>query len=300
VIGFQSLHVNEAMGWLRRLGTVVVTSLHVIDQDGFGAPTGHPYLHLPYEHVYDIVTAPSRALLRFCAGAGVPAAKLLLLRNAPSFIADGEAIGRRLEQLAAEERPLPHGARRPLRVLYLGRLDRQKGGERLLGTIRATRAAGPRMVWRVIGGAVVPDGRADWAATALADFGIRPEPAVYDRAALAERLLWADVLLLPSRWEGSPLIVLEAQALGAVPVATDVGAVDEVLEDGVTGVLVRGDSDTALSLAMADALRLLARHPALRARLSRSAMATVRDLTWERTVAPLLDDVERLVAARQG
>jgi hypothetical protein len=29
-------------------------------------------------------------------------------------------------------------------------------------------------------------------------------------------------------------------------------------------------------------------------------MATVRDLTWERTVAPLLDDVERLVAARQG
>lgn len=298
VIGFHSLHVNEAMGWLRRNGTVAVTSLHVIDHDDFGAPVGHPYLHLPYEHAYDIITAPSRALLRFCAGAGVPQAKLLLLENAPSFAAGGEAVQRRLTQLADEEQAAPDAARRALRVLYLGRLDRQKGVERLLGTIRATGGDGPRIVWRVIGASVVGEGREDWTTPALAALGVRPEPAIYDRAVLAERLSWADALLLPSRWEGSPLIVLEAQSLGAVPVATEVGAVDEMIVHGEDGWLVAGADDAALIAAMAEALRMLARDPALRARLSRNAMAARRGLTWERNAAPLVAEVERLAALR--
>ena len=54
----------------------------------------------------------------------------------------------------------------------------------------------------------------------------------------------------------------------------------------------------ALVDAADSALRLLAREPALRARLSRTAMAAVRDLTWERTAAPLLAEVERLVRDR--
>ena len=298
IITFHAIHANEAVGWLRRNGAVTATSLHVIDHDPFGAPSGIPYLELPYEHAFDIFTTPSRRLEEFCVAAGIPAAKLLRLENAPTFVPGGAAIQARLTQLAADEEPAPGAARRALRVLYLGRLDRQKGVERLLGAIRATTGAGPRIVWRVIGGSVVHDGREDWTAPALAAFGITPEPAIYDRAVLVERLLWADVLLLPSRWEGSPLIVLEAQSLGAVPVATDVGAVDEMIADGQTGILVRGTTDMALIGAMADALRLLAREPALRARLSRTALAAVRDLTWERTAAPLLAEVERLVRDR--
>ncbi len=300
VITFHAIHANEAVGWLRRNGTVTATSLHVIDHDPFGAPSGIPYLELPYEHAFDIFTTPSRRLERFCAAAGIPAAKLLRLENAPTFIAGGELVQQRLTQLAAEEPPAEGGARRALRVLYLGRLDRQKGVERLLGTIRATSGAGPRIVWRVIGSAVVRDGREDWTASALATFGIVAEPAIYDRAVLAARLLWADVLLLPSRWEGSPLIVLEAQSLGTVPVATETGALDEMIDDGNTGMLARGPTDVALIEALAGALRLLAREPSVRARLSRAAMAAVRDLTWERTAAPLLAEVERLVRERQG
>ncbi len=294
VITFHAIHANEAVGWLRRNGAVTATSLHVIDLDPLGAPSGIPYLELPYEHAFDLFTTPSRRLEQFCAAAGIPAAKLLRLPNAPTFVPSGAAIRQRLTRLAEDERDT---TRRPPRVLYLGRLDRQKGFERLLGTIRATAGATPRMQWRVIGGAVIQGGE-DWTRAALAGFGITAEAAIYDRAVLSERLLWADVLLLPSRWEGSPLIVLEAQSLGAVPLATDVGAVDEMIADGETGVLARGATDAALVVALADALRELAQDRARLARLSRQAMAAVRGLTWERVTAPLLDEVERLADAR--
>lgn len=297
VVTFHAIHANEAVGWLRRNGAVTATSLHVIDHDPFGAPSGIPYLELPYEHAFDIFTTPSRQLEEFCVAAGIPAAKLLRLENAPTFVADGASVQHRLEQLAADE-AAPGGARRALRVLYLGRLDRQKGVERLLGVIRATSGPGPRIAWRVIGGTVLHDGREDWTAAALAAFGITSEPAIYDRAVLVERLLWADVLLLPSRWEGSPLIVLEAQSLGTVPLATDVGALREMIADGETGLLVDAATDAGLVEAITGQLRLLAREPPLRARLSRAAMAAVRDLTWQRTAAPLLARIEALVQQR--
>jgi glycosyltransferase involved in cell wall biosynthesis len=47
-----------------------------------------------------------------------------------------------------------------------------------------------------------------------------------------------DVLVLTSAAEGTPNVALEAQALGVVPVLTDVGACRETLADGQTGVLV--------------------------------------------------------------
>lgn len=55
----------------------------------------------------------------------------------------------------------------------------------------------------------------------------------------------ADVVVIPSEYEGLPLVLLEAQALGKPVVATDVGAVREVLECTGGGVVVArvGDLD---------------------------------------------------------
>jgi len=286
------------MGWLRRNGAVTMTSLHVIDHDPFGAPAGMPYMALPYEHAYDIVTTPSRQLAEFCIAAGIPAAKLLRLENAPTFVAtDAERRGRR-ERLAAA---VAGQAARPLRVIYLGRLDRQKGVERLLAVVAATRHGRPAIEWRVVGGKVVAEaGQADWAAQALAGYGVAVEPAVYARAELVERLLWADVVVLPSRWEGAPIILREAQSLGAIPLATDVGAVGELVAHGQTGWLVADGPDAGVAAEMVAGLRRLAGDPALRAALSQAAMDATAELTWARVTAPLLAEVERLVAGRQA
>ena len=60
----------------------------------------------------------------------------------------------------------------------------------------------------------------------------------------------ADLIVLPSRSEGIPNVILEAMALGKPVVATDVGGVREIIEDGVDGLIVKHEDPVALSDAM--------------------------------------------------
>jgi N-acetyl-alpha-D-glucosaminyl L-malate synthase BshA len=60
-----------------------------------------------------------------------------------------------------------------------------------------------------------------------------------------EKLAMADVLLMPSELESFGLAALEGMACEVVPIATRVGGVPEVIDDGVTGFLAPvGDVDT--------------------------------------------------------
>ena len=89
----------------------------------------------------------------------------------------------------------------------------------------------------------------------------------------------ASFFVLGSRAEGLPLVILEAMICGAAVVATDVDGVGEVVEDGVTGLLVKPESPEAL----ADAMLRLHRDPSLRRTLSEAASARVRrDFTLAR------------------
>src|SRR5204863_7471061 len=82
------------------------------------------------------------------------------------------------------------------------------------------------------------------------------------------RLLAAsDFFVLPSRTEGLPLCLLEAMAQGLPAIATPVGGVPEVIEEGITGLLTPVEDPAAL----AEAIRRLAAEPALRARMGAAA-----------------------------
>lgn len=59
-----------------------------------------------------------------------------------------------------------------------------------------------------------------------------------------------DVFVLPSRFEGFPLVVLEALLAETAVVATDVGSVREAVRDEETGLLVPHDDSAALAAAM--------------------------------------------------
>jgi glycosyltransferase involved in cell wall biosynthesis len=79
----------------------------------------------------------------------------------------------------------------------------------------------------------------------------------------------ADVFALPSEWEGMPLALLEAMALGRPIVATAVRGVTDVVSDGDTGLLIpRGDA-----AALAGALERVLGDDHLRARLAANAAA---------------------------
>ncbi len=89
-----------------------------------------------------------------------------------------------------------------------------------------------------------------------------------------------DVFALASDWEGTPLALIEAMAARLPVVATAVGGVPEIVEDGVSGVLVKHAS------AMTGALRALADDPARRhamgAAAARRAVLFEARTMWER------------------
>src|SRR5581483_11652405 len=74
------------------------------------------------------------------------------------------------------------------------------------------------------------------------------------RADMADVLDCADVVALASRSEGLPFTLLEAMALGKPVVATRVGGVPEVVDDGRSGRLVPRDDAPALASAVASVL----------------------------------------------
>lgn len=110
------------------------------------------------------------------------------------------------------------------------------------------------------------------------------------RVGVADRVLWTgwsedprnylasfDVFALPSRFEGFPLVALEALLARAAVVATDVGSVAEAVRDGETGLLVPAEDPSAL----AHAIRRLLADDDLRQRLGQQG----RRLVLERFTA---------------
>jgi glycosyltransferase involved in cell wall biosynthesis len=96
----------------------------------------------------------------------------------------------------------------------------------------------------------------------------------------------ASVVALPSHREGLPIVLLEAMAHGRAVVATPVGGVPSLVEDGVTGLLVPARNPKALREAIE---RLLA-DEALRRRLGEAARARVSELcSWERVTEATLE-----------
>jgi glycosyltransferase involved in cell wall biosynthesis len=67
------------------------------------------------------------------------------------------------------------------------------------------------------------------------------------RSDMPETLGAADVFVLASRWEGNPLSVMEAMAAGRPVVSTAVGAIPELVRDGVDGLLSSPGDAAALS-----------------------------------------------------
>jgi glycosyltransferase involved in cell wall biosynthesis len=234
-------------------------------------------------HAKDIWTTPAwekAEKLRECAWAttctAAGAAHLRELAPEAEVLLTYHGLDAR--RFAAPQRTLGPDGRdpdRPVRLLGVARLVPKKGVEVLLAALAALP---PDLHWRYehVGGGPLLDSLA----------------AVAARLGLTERITWrgalaqdrvvdaycaADLFVLASRIapdgdrDGLPNVLLEAGALALPVVASRIGAVPELIEDGVNGRLVPPDDPPALAVALA----ALVRDPAMRLRFGRAGRSRV-------------------------
>lgn len=111
------------------------------------------------------------------------------------------------------------------------------------------------------------------------------------RSDVADILACCDLAVLPSRAEGFPNAALEYLAAGLPTVASRVGGIPELIEDGVTGLLVPPENPSALSSAI---LSLLRDPEKARQIGANGRAAVVRDFSFERmtiAVAALYEEL---------
>ncbi len=178
-------------------------------------------------------------------------------------------------------------------VGVVARLDPQKDPSNFLGAIKhmASRQTRVQFVW-------VGDGPSRQSAEEMVRaYGIGDKVRfVGEQPDTPAWFSIFDIFVLPSKCEGLPNVLIEAMAMGKAIVATDVGAVSEVVEHGVTGILVPGGDARALASAI---LELLS-DEAMRIQLGRAArIEAARKFSMGRMV----NETEALykdLAARKG
>jgi glycosyltransferase involved in cell wall biosynthesis len=270
--------LHAAAANLRRLGVKTVAHIHLLDLSPFGRSVGYPMIALAYEYAYDLVLTTSRQLTSWMNGAGIPYEKLLHVPNAPGY---------RLEAATREQILARRGTsrNRRLNALYIGRLDRQKGIDRLADVVKQTQDLDLPIDWRIVGSRVTDDFATPPFLKALL------EPAAFDGEELTSLYAWADVMILLSDYEGVPLSVLEAQRLGVIVIATDVGALQEIVSSGKTGFLVHRERAVEEAIGL---LTFLLDAPELRSRIAEAAS---RVAEWRETAAEFIERVTALVDA---
>lgn len=215
-----------------------------------------------------------------------------LWRRADVIVATSEAAGARLQGLVTHivhppvdpeptELPAPWGPAEGPVIGYVGRIEPLKGTLDLARAAPAIRAGAP-------GARVVLVGDDDFGVDASYAADVRRSDDVEHYGWIkgaAGLMRHLDVLVLPAWRESAGMVLAEAMAVGTPVVATRVDGVPEIVQDGVTGILVEPGRPDELARAV---LEVLAR----RAEMGAAAARHARRFHTE----AYIDAVERLIA----
>lgn len=281
-----SSHVLECLGALpqaRRPVTLAFIQNVDLQSDGVSAGFLYPMAR-QFEQLIDAFVVPSQLSADMLASFGVAAHKRVVLANAPGYRPDPDHLQ---TQLATGGYPAPG---RPLRLLFAGRFDRQKGMDRLVEVVRRLRASDVDFELRLVGKALLD------ADPIPVGAGVTVVAPTVDPQVMDEHFSWADCLVLPSRWEGFPVVMLDAMAYGLLVVATDVGGTPEYVSDGRELVLVEDAlGDEHVVARFVDALTSFARRPSEADAIRHRGVSFSQSLQWPR----LAETVERLIDANE-
>jgi len=168
------------------------------------------------------------------------------------------------------------------RLITVANLRQEKAHDVLLAAIAALAPRHPTLALQIVGdgprrAALEAQARALGVANRVEFLGHRED--------VPELLARADAFVLPSRSEAFPNGAIEAMAAGLPVVASAVGGLLDLIDDGRTGVLVPPDDVTALAAALGD----LIEDPARAAALGRAARDDARRYSFDRMVQSFED-----------
>ncbi len=219
-------------------------------------------------------------------------------RSCPAVISMGVDLELFRQECRDESWPESVGLKRPL-ILFVGRLAEKKGVAHLLDAM-----ANPALVGLDAHLAVVGDGplRLSLEKKALT-LGLhsrvkflgamthRDLPRYY---ASAEIVVVPSVVAADGDCEGLPTVILEAMASGTAVVATRVGGIPQIIQDGTTGRLMRPGDPTRL----ADLLKTLLQDKDQRHRLAANALEFVQTLGWNNIGRAYADVIQDSIGQR--
>ena len=161
-------------------------------------------------------------------------------------------------------------AQGPVRILFAGRLERRKGVFIITAMVRELLRAHPDALLTVAGG-TAGDGGMDYAALIREAAGNCADRVEFlgplPRASLPAVYQKADIFFIPSLFDNSPNTLFEAMASGCACVGSDVGGINEMIDNGINGLLF----DITRPVDALDKLGLLIANRGLRKTLAAAA-----------------------------
>ncbi|MFQ6106859.1 MAG: MSMEG_0565 family glycosyltransferase [Thermoplasmata archaeon] len=193
----------------------------------------------------------------------------------------------------------PKPERESTDILFVGGLEARKGLEHLFLAVEKVVASHPDTRLTVLGRSGFASGKSSderrFFSILARRLGIGRNVRFIEQVddeQLPSLYALCDVFVLPSRMEGWGLALMEAMAMRKPVIATRVGGIPELLEDGKTGYLLEpGDV-----LGLSEAVSRLIENPSLRKAMGREGRETVKAYTWESSARKTLELYEKALA----
>jgi len=274
--------------------TKIISHLQVVDLDPDNLPAGYPLItSRSYEPLIDRFCVPSRNLKQYCMNLDVPEEKIVLLPNVPAVSPSSRGSGSSIVNSKCRR---TYSAATPIKTLFTGRFDRQKAIHRITSVAARLDELGVPAQFLLVG---KPFLDRDETPESSSNLKILPPPS--DKESLCQYYSDADIFLLLSRWEGVPLTILEAMSFGSIVIATDVGGVSEIVEDGNTGFLVDPTQpDDLLIGEVCNIIRDIIQNPRKYDQLRMKAFSKAMDFSWAKSAQILSGAIDSLIAIDGG
>jgi len=217
----------------------------------------------------DIITVTGRTTRRYFMEKGVNPRKIHIIPNAIEYKGGFE-----------EER------KRPIDILFLGRVVPEKNVLLSIDVVRELKRYYPKIQMAIVG-----DGRQAKAVKKyIQKLGLGENIKLYGWQSNTEEFYKrAKVFILNSRSEGVPFAQLEAMMYGAVPVVPSVGDIQDVIKNGVEGILVDDYKDVKRYTLE---IRKLLEDKKEWERLSKASMARAGDFSYDKIAEYWRDAIE--------